>query len=118
MHQELPWCHDSQPETLPAHEITDIVGDDGGASRGNRRLEDHVVLGVAEQRTPEEEDRLVMCDSAERIEHLGDIGSLERPAADLAHEGILVLDHEGYRDRDVERAPLQLGNEPVRRAIS
>ena len=118
MYQELSRRHDLQPETWSAREIPDVVRDDGVASCSDRGLQHHVVLGIAEEWSPKEEDRLLMRKCAERIEHFGDVGPLEWAAADLAHESIFVLDDERHGDRDVERALLQLGDEPIRRTIA
>jgi hypothetical protein len=65
--QEFRWRNGANAEPVDAGEVGQIVRDDRIGAAGDSQFSDHVVVGIPEQRPPEEEDLLLPGDEAKVV---------------------------------------------------
>ncbi len=66
-----------EAELLDADEIAEIERDDVRALRLDRDFQHHIVIRIAQERAPQEEDLAMVRDRTQEVEHDFDIGMRE-----------------------------------------
>jgi hypothetical protein len=111
--QECAWSKDPQAEALGGAKVAKVVRDDDVGLARHGDLNDHLVVGILEQRPPKEENLLVHGNLADSVDQSFDMpGSL--PAAEVTKQRRLVLGDERNRDRDLEKVAVDGINDLVR----
>jgi hypothetical protein len=81
--------------------ISDVVSDDGKCAACDRGFCDHVVVSVAEQRSPKKENGLLVCDRAEIVDQDRDVGFALR-WREMSKENGFVFEDERNGNGDLE----------------
>ena len=95
----------SDTESLDPGEVTDVVSDDGAAVRRDGRFGNHVILRILQERSPQEGNLLPRGDNAHVVDEMADVARAQPRRVGMPKKCVLVLQHEGHRDDDLERAP-------------
>jgi len=77
-------------------EVPLIVRDDGFTPRGDRQLQDHVILGIRKIGAPKEEDTLPVRHTTEVVQETIDISLTEKRRIQVPGKSILVFEQKGY----------------------
>jgi hypothetical protein len=92
------------------------VRDDPGALSGHRQFNEHVVVRVAKERSPEKEYVLLFCHQAQVVDE--NFNVLRRKAAlQVPEEYGFVLDDEGHGDSDLEIPRPEMLEKCIRRPV-
>lgn len=101
MAQEVGWRKEVNAEALDTGKVSEVVRNDSVCAAGDGQFGDHVVVGITEQRSPKEEDILLLSNEAQVIDHRPHVvGRL--PPGVMAHQGGLVFDNQRNGDGDLE----------------
>jgi hypothetical protein len=88
------------PEAARSSEISQVMRDDHAGATGYRQLYQHVVIGIFEQRPPQEMDGHRLPDPREVVQDRVDVRLVDDQLRLVTEQDLLVLEHQ--RDREAE----------------
>ena len=108
--EKLSRCKHADSQCRGWNEVAQVVGDDGVCTTRHRQFHDHVVVGVVEQRAPQEEHVLLVSDQAEVVDERGHVART-LAGRHVPQERGFVLDHQRDGDRYLESIGTKQANE-------
>ena len=96
------WCYSAQPEAVGSAKVTHVMCNDEIAGRLDSKLEDVIVLRVAEKRPPQEEDLSMSRDPAYIVQNVINISMAQTDLARHALGRVFVLGDQGNGNVDLE----------------